>query len=321
VLRHLPKFSDPQILVGTDTLDDAGVYRVRDDLAIVQTADYFAPVVDDAYSFGAIAAANAISDAYAMGARPVTALNLVGFPRSEVPLEVLFEILRGGAEKCAEAGVSIIGGHSIDDHEPKYGLAVMALVHPDRMVTNAGARPGDRLVLTKPLGMGIITTGIRGQKVSAEVIAEATAIMSTLNRAACEAMLQVEVHAATDVTGYGLLGHLHEMLAASGMAAAVSVAQVPVLPAAWELAAQGVKSGGAGRTERFLADQVTWAEGVTRDAQIVLLDAETSGGLLVAVPAERETALLEALAQRSVATRAVVGEIREGPPGRVEVTA
>ena len=317
----MPVVHDPHVLVGADTLDDAGVYKLRDDLAIVQTADYFAPVVDDPYAFGAIAAANAISDCYAMGARPVTALNLVGFPRGTVPLEVLFEILRGGAEKCAEAEVSIIGGHSIDDHEPKYGLAVTAIVHPDKMVTNAGARPGDRLVLTKPLGVGIITTGLRQGKVGPEVIAEATALMSTLNRAACEAMLEVGVHAATDVTGYGLLGHLHELLAASKASAVIHASQVPVLEAAWPLVAEGVKSGGAGRTERFLGEQVAWEAGVSRDAQIVLLDAETSGGLLIAVPPERETELLQALHSRGVLTRAVVGEVREGPAGRIEAVS
>jgi len=320
VLRRLPPITDPAVLVGTNTADDAGVYLVAPDLALVQTVDIFTPIVDEPYWFGAIAAANAMSDVYAMGGAPRLALNFAGFPRAKLPLDVLIEILRGGAEKCAEAGVTILGGHTIDDPEPKYGLAVTGFVHPQRIITNATARPGDRLVLTKPLGMGVITTGIKQERTSPATIAEATRIMAALNRAAAEAMSSIGVSAATDVTGFGLLGHLYGMTRASGVRAHIRLGDVPILEEAWDLARRGIVPGGTQRNRTSYEDVISW-DGLDEEAQVLLCDAQTSGGLLIAVPAERLDALLEALRTRDVDTRAVIGEITAAGEGAIKVTA
>jgi selenide,water dikinase len=320
VLRRLPPIADPAVLVGRDTVDDAGVYRVADDLALVQSVDYFTAIVDDPYAFGAIAAANAMSDVYAMGARPLTALNLIGFPKKTLPIDVMYEILRGGSDKAGEAGVVIIGGHSIDDNEPKYGMAVTGVVHPDRVITNAAAQPGDSLVLTKPLGMGIITTALRIDKASDSLMAEAIANMSVLNRAASEAMIAVGGHACTDVTGYGLLGHLGELTEASGVGAEVSIAQVPVLDGAWDLAREGIVSGGARRTEEFLGDRAVWERAVAPEAQLIVCDAETSGGLLIAIAPDREEQLLAALRDAATPAAAVIGRLIEDDRHRIHVT-
>jgi len=275
--------------------DDAAVYLVAPDLAVVQTVDYITPVVDDPYTYGAVAAANAISDVYAMGVRPLFALNLVNFPVDTLPLSVLGEILRGGADKAAEAGVVIAGGHSIEDPEPKYGMAVTGVAHPEAIVRNKGARPGDALVLTKPLGVGIITTALRAGKASPEAQAAAIAVMTTLNRGAAEAMVEVGVHAGTDVTGFGLLGHLREMLTASGVGARVYAKAVPTLEAVWPLAEELIAPNGTLRNRESLREVVTWGEGVSLPTQLVLCDAQTSGGLLIAVPADRADALVTAL--------------------------
>ncbi len=323
MLRQLPTIEDPDVLVGTAVPADAGVYRLSDDVALVQSVDLFTPVVDDPFDYGRIAAANSLSDIYAMGAIPRTALNVVSFPKG-VPTEVLVEMLRGGAEVAREAGVAILGGHTVQGPEPMYGLAVTGVVHPERLVGNQGARPGDLLVLTKPLGLGILTTAHKRGILPDEALREAVQVMATLNRAASEAMQAVGVHAATDITGYGLLGHLYEMLLASGRAARVVAADVPVLEAAWPLAAQNVVPGGSQSTFGYLTTEVgaiTWDKALTWEQQIVLCDAQTSGGLLIAVPAERAAALLEALEARGVMTRAVIGEIVDGRPGHIEVVA
>ncbi len=293
------------------------MYRLGPDLALVQTVDIFTPIVDDPYWFGAIAAANALSDVYAMGGTPRLALNFAGFPRAKLPLEVLGEILRGGADKCTEAGVTIIGGHTIDDPEPKYGLAVTGFVHPDRIITNAAARPGDRLVLTKPLGLGIVTTALKQGKAEQAVIDEAIRIMAALNRPAADAMAAVGVSAATDITGFGLLGHLAEMTRGSGAAARVRLRDVPILEAAWPLVQARTIPGGTQRNRESLRDVVSW-DGVGEDAQILLCDAQTSGGLLIAVPEARCDALVRALRAGGLAVAAVIGEITG--PGRGEIT-
>jgi selenide,water dikinase len=311
VLRHLPKPSDPNLLLGIGTDDDAAVYRLTDEIALVQTVDVFTPIVDDPYQFGAIAAANALSDVYAKGGRPLLALNVAGFPR-KLPLDILVEILRGGAEKAAEAGVIIVGGHTIDDPEPKYGLAVTGLVHPNRFVANAGARPGDALYLTKPLGIGLITTAIKQGKVADDVAAEAVRVMGILNRAASEAMQHVRVHAATDITGFGLLGHLHEMAAASGVAARVRASSVPVIDGARALVAAGTIAGGTARNLEWLQEKVQWDPAVDETTRVVLADAQTSGGLLIAVPETRAAALETALRARGVEWASRIGEIVPG---------
>jgi selenide, water dikinase len=306
--------------VGTSTADDAGVYRLGPDLALVQTIDIFTPIVDDPYWFGAIAAANALSDVYAMGGTPRLALNFAGFPRAKLPLDVLGEILRGGADKCAEAGVTIIGGHTIDDPEPKYGLAVTGFVHPDRVITNAAARPGDRLVLTKPLGMGIVTTALKQGKAAQAAVDEAVRIMAALNRAAAEAMTAIGVSAATDITGFGLLGHLAEMTRGSGVAARVRLRDVPILEAAWPLVQARAIPGGTQRNRESLQGVVSW-DGVGEDAQILLADAQTSGGLLIAVPEARCDGLVRALRAGGLPVAAVIGEITGSGGGEITVVA
>lgn len=306
MLRLLPQPSDPNLLLGLGT-DDAAVYRLSDEMALIQSVDVFTPIVDDPYQFGLIAAANAFSDIYAKGGRPLLALNIAGFPR-RLPLDILAEILRGGADKAAEAGVLIVGGHTIDDPEPKYGLAVTGLVHPKKFVTNSGARPGDLLYLTKPLGIGAITTGIKQEKTPPAVADEAVRVMGTLNRAASEAMLEAGVHAATDVSGFGLLGHLHEMTQASGVGARIEASVVPVLDGARELAAGGAIAGGTSRNLEWLADKVRWAPEIGEVTRILLADAQTSGGLLIAVAPERAEALEAAMRAREVETVARIGE-------------
>lgn len=304
--------------MATTTADDAGVYRIAPDLALVQTVDIFTPIVDEPYWFGAIAAANALSDVYAMGGTPHLALNIAGFPRAKLSLDVLGEILKGGGDKCVEAGVTVIGGHTLDDPEPKFGLAVTGLVHPDRIVTNASARPGDRLVLTKPLGMGVITTGIKQQRTSRATIDEAIRIMATLNRAAAQAMTEVGVSAATDITGFGLLGHLHEMTRAAQVRARVRLRAVPILEEAWSLARERVIPGGTERNRASLEGAVTW-DGIDEAGQVLLCDAQTSGGLLIAVPEARLDPLLRTLRAGGVADPAVVGEITGSGQGEIAV--
>ena len=304
--------------MATNTADDAGVYRISADLALVQTVDVFTPVVDEPYWFGAIAAANALSDVYAMGGVPRTALNIAGFPRSKLPLEILGEILHGGGAKCAEAGVAVIGGHTLDDPEPKFGLSVTGFVHPDRVVTNAAARPGDRLVLTKPLGLGVITTGIKQERTTRSTIDEAIRVMAALNRAAGQAMADVGASAATDITGFGLLGHLHEMTRASGVHARILLSAVPILEEAWGLARAGTVPGGTQRNRAALAGAVIW-EGIDEDGQILLCDAQTSGGLLIAVPGDRLARLVQALRAGGALASEVVGEITGEGAGEITV--
>jgi selenide,water dikinase len=310
--------ANPDVLVGLETGDDAAVYRLRPDLALVVTTDFFTPVVDDAYTFGAIAAANALSDIYAMGAQPLMAINLVAFPIKELGPEILADILRGGMDKVREAGIDILGGHSIDDHEPKYGLAVTGTVHPDRVWRNRGGRPGDRLVLTKPLGTGVITTAIKHEVAPPDSAAAAIEGMLRLNRDAADALATVDAHAVTDVTGFGLLGHLHYLARASGVAARVEAASVPFLPGAEMLAEAGEVPGGTRRNEQFLASRVRWPAQLPASRQTLLCDAQTSGGLLVAVAATDVKRLLEALEQRRVAG-SVIGELTQGEAGTIQV--
>jgi selenide, water dikinase len=319
LLGALPAVTDPNVLIGSATADDAAVYRLNDDLALVLTTDFFTPIVDAPYDFGRIAAANALSDVYAMGGRPVAALNLVGFPDAALEASVLGDILRGGADKAREAGIDIVGGHTIKTDEPIYGLAVTGLVNPKRMVTNAGARPGDALVLTKPLGLGIVTTAAKQDADPRGAIVRAIELMATLNRAACEAMLNVGVHAATDVTGFGLLGHLRNVTKASGCSATVWVARVPVLEAAWTYVRQGIAPGGAQANRGFLAGSVEYAVGVDEAAQLVLCDPQTSGGLLIAVAPERADRLVDVLDRAGAPCAAVIGHLGPGAPGTARV--
>ena len=309
VLRRLPPAHDSNLLVGLKTGDDAGVYRIAPDLALVHTVDFFPPIVDDPYDFGRIAAANALSDVYAMGARPITAMNLVAFPKVGLALEVLHEILRGGSDKLAEAGVTLVGGHSVTDPEPKYGLAVTGLVDPLRVVTNAGAQPGDALVLTKPIGVGIITTALKQGIADARVVKAAVESMARLNRRAAELMVEEGAHACTDITGYGLLGHAAEMATASDVALHIRHRSVPHFVAALELLAQGVAPGGLASNRRAFQGKVRFDAAVPDAWRELLFDPQTSGGLLVALPEAGAVCLVERLAAEGTIEAAIIGRV------------
>ena len=302
------------LLVGTSTADDAGVFRIAPDLALVQTVDFFTPIVDDPFQFGAIAAANALSDVYAMGGEPRTALNIACFPQTGVPLEILSDILRGGLAKAEEAGVVVVGGHTVIDDEIKFGMAVTGFVHPDRILRNVGARPGDALVLTKPLGTGIVTTALkRGAGTPAEHAA-AIASMTALNATAGRGLRGVEVHACTDVTGFALLGHAYEMAHGSGVRLAFDAARLPLLPGVRALAAAGHLTGGCRRNREWLAGAVEIGAAVPPDLAEVAWDPQTSGGLLVAVPGPMSGLVEQALADVGVAA-AVVGRVEPRDDG------
>ncbi len=317
----MPTITDPRILVDASTRDDAAVYQLTQDRAIVATVDFFTPVVDDAYDFGRIAAANAFSDVYAMGATPLLALNLVGWPRDKLPYELLGDVLRGGADIAKEAGAFVLGGHSVDDPEPKYGMVAIGEVHPNRIVTLAKARAGDALVLTKPIGTGVLTTALKRDLATATDIAPAVASMTTLNAGGARAMRAIGggVHAATDVTGFGLLGHLHNMLAASGVSAEVDAASVPLFPKALELAARGAIPGGTTRNRDALAPQVQFDAAVPEPLRVLLFDAQTSGGLLIAVEADRANALIAALEREGTPAAVRIGRLARGVAGAIHV--
>ena len=318
ILSKLPVMTHPDLLVGTETGDDAAVYRINDHMALIMTVDFFPPITDDPFEYGEIAAANSFSDVYAMGGKPLVALNIVGFPAS-MDKDILGEILRGGYSKAAEAGCLIAGGHTVDDPEPKYGLSVVGTVEPGKQVTNAGARPGDVLVLTKPLGTGIITTAGKQGIVDAEVMKGAVTTMSTLNRAAAEAMGKVGVHSATDVTGFGLMGHLKSMVRGSKVTAEVRLGQVPVLPGAWDLLDRGVAPGGTHRNLHSVTDTVQWSTELGEREQLLLCDAQTSGGLLISVAGDKQDALVSELKAHGVEIVAVVGAVTEESSGQISV--
>ena len=316
MLSQLPIPNDPNLLIGTATRDDAAVYRLSDDNAVVVTTDFFMPVVDDPFDFGRVAAANALSDIWAMGATPLLALNIVGFPRSKLPLDVLAEILKGGASVAAQAGIVIGGGHSIDAPEPLYGLAVVGQVHPDQILSNTGARPGDRLILTKPLGLGVLATAIKRGLASAEEITAATELMATLNRAAGEVFARhyAGVSALTDVTGFGLLGHLLEILEATNVGAQLDADAIPLIPAAIAHTRAGAIPGGSVANQAFVADRVQFTGAMADDAvrQLLLADAQTSGGLLAAVSPDACDAVLRDLRAAGVTVAAVIGAVVAG---------
>jgi selenide, water dikinase len=286
-LRLLPEQKrTPELLVGHETSDDAGVYQLTDSLAIIQTIDYFTPIVDDPYMFGQIAAANALSDVYAMGGTPKTALNIVGYPVKKLGAEILSEILKGASDKVVEAGALTIGGHSIDDQEPKFGLSVTGIVEPNKIWKNIGAKPGDALVLTKPIGVGIMTTGIKRAVVTKEQEETVTQLMAELNKQACERLKDFTPHAVTDVTGFGLLGHASEMARGSDVSFEIDIERVPVLNGTYELAEQGIVPGGSKSNHKWLEKDIAYGTDISIQQQLVLCDAITSGGLLIALPLE-----------------------------------
>lgn len=294
-LKGLPRLSHPDVLVGFNQADDAGVFRINEQLALVLTVDFFPPIVDDPYQFGQIAAANALSDVYAMGGRPLTGLNVVAFPMGDLPDEYLTEILRGGGDKVAEAGAVIVGGHSIKDKELKYGVAVTGIIDPKRIVTNGGARPGDRLFLTKPLGTGLITTAIKRDAAPPALEMIVVNQMAQLNKGPAELMVKHNCHSATDITGYGLLGHTLEMAEASDVTIRIDSAVVPMMPQALELADAGMIPGGAETNREYVMDHVTIANDVADNLKVVLYDPQTSGGLLIALAEKDADAFAEEL--------------------------
>jgi selenide, water dikinase len=320
LLGNLPEISDPNVLVGSSTADDAAVYKLTDDLALVLTTDFFTPIVDRPFDFGAVAAANALSDIYAMGGRPLSALNIVGFPEATLEPEVLGEILRGAAAKAREAEIDIVGGHTIKTDEPIYGLAVVGTVHPQKVLTNAGAKPGDALILTKPIGIGIITTAAKQGLDRLGAIGEAIGVMTTLNRQAAEIIIKIGANAVTDVTGFGLLGHLRNMISASRVAARVWLEAVPVLPAAWEYVRSGIAPGGTHANRRFLSDWAVYEDGIEKEEELMLCDAQTSGGLLVSVSPDRAAPMLDLLARAGVKDSAIIGRIESSEHARMTVS-
>jgi len=312
VLQQLPRFSHPDLLVGGDAFDDAGVYRIDDERALVLTVDVLTPVADDPYVFGQIAAANSLSDVYAMGGTPLAALCVLGYPVGEVDNGTIRAVLAGAWDKVREAGAVVAGGHTTKDMELKCGLAVFGLVHPERVFRNAGARPGDVLVLTKPLGSGIITTALRAGLAGREAVSQANAIMVALNRDAAQVATRVGVNAATDITGFGLLGHVWEMAQASGVDIVVEAARVPLIEEAAELAAQRLFPQGSLKNRAFMEARAMFAAGVSEDARLLLCDAQTSGGLLLSVPAAREAGLVGRLHERGVVSAAAIGRVLTG---------
>ncbi len=325
-LAHLPVYEDPRLVVGHATSDDAAVYQLSDDVALVETVDIFTPIVDDPYDYGRIAAANALSDVYAMGARPISALSFIAWPMAERGPDELGDILRGAADVCRLANIVIAGGHSIVDKEPKFGLFVTGLSHPKAIVTNAGGRPGDVLVLTKPLGTGVLTTAVKRGVMPPEELRQAIESMASLNRAACEAMLAVGVQACTDVTGFGLLGHLGNVLRASSasrgqpVGARLHIDEIPWLDHAVDLAAENICPGGSRRNLEFAAPHVNFSSSIPEHMRLLMADAQTSGGLLIAVAPHKLDALLVELSHRDVAARAVIGELLAmDEPGAIAV--
>lgn len=319
VLQGLSPPSDPAIIVGVETSDDAAVYKISDEVSIVETVDFFTPIVDDPYWFGAISAANSLSDIYAMGARPLFALNIVGFPSNRLPLSVLQSILRGAQDKAIEAGISIIGGHTVDDTEPKYGLAVTGIAHPDKVVRNSTARPGDILVLTKPLGVGILSTAAKRGLLDEETKNKIVKIMATLNRQAAEIMMEIGINACTDITGFGLLGHLYEMAVGSGVNVTVKASTVPMLKEATTLAAADVVPGGTLNNLAYIDPHVTFAPSLSKATRLVLADAQTSGGLLISVPESRADILIDSLKANGVLEASKIGLVTGAGTGKITV--
>ena len=317
-MSALPVMSDPNLIVGMERLDDAGVYRLTDDLALILTLDFFTPIVDDPIAFGKIAVANALSDVYAMGGKPLLAMNIICFPVNDLDISILQGILQGGADKMLEAGVLLVGGHSVDDRETKYGLSVAGCVHPEKVIRNAGAVPGDGLILTKPIGTGIIATAIKADMADETTIARAVEIMSTLNQKSAERMTRYHVHACTDITGFGLLGHACEMIAGTDVGITISASAVPLIAQALAFARMGIIPGGTYRNEEFRSSMVDHV-GVDDDLMKVLFDPQTSGGLLISLPQSEARELLEELHKQGLSDAAIIGEITASPRGRIIV--
>ncbi len=318
VLCHLPKFNDSNLIIGAETSDDAAVYRIDDEKALILTTDFFTPVVDDPYTFGQIAAANSLSDVYAMGGRPVTAMNIVCFPTC-LPLDVLTEILKGGADKVAEAGAIVIGGHTVEDDVPKFGLSVMGMVHPEKIAANTGAKEGDYLILTKPLGIGIINTAIKADLADDELRSKAIFNMAYLNKDACEAMLEVGINGCTDITGFGLLGHAYELAEGSNVTIELWSDCLPILEESIDLAKMGIIPAGAYNNAKYLEGKISLSKEIEQHTVDIMYDPQTSGGLLISVSKDKHEALMEKLKQKNKCDFAVIGRVKNKSNYAIEV--
>lgn len=319
VLKAMPTAVSHELLVGLDTRDDAAIFKINESEALVQTVDFFTPIVDDPYLFGQIAATNALSDIYAMGGKPLTAMNLAGFP-CKMDFEILAQILQGGRDKVEEAGAVVVGGHTVEDQEPKYGLSVTGIIDPKKVITVAAAKPGDVLVLTKPLGVGILSTALRAGRISEEDMADAADGMRHLNDRASQAMIEVGVRACTDITGFGLLGHLYTMASQSGVSAVVKAESVPVWPQVRDIAKKGLVTGGGSKNSDYLKGKVSFEPGVDGIAQDILFDPQTSGGLLISVSEARVDELVRLLREAKTEAASIIGEIVEDKAGTIRVT-
>jgi selenide,water dikinase len=310
-LKYLPLPSDPNILVGIDTHDDAGVYKVNDELALVFTTDFFPPVCSDPYEFGQIAVANSISDVYAMGGTPVIALNIIMFPASKLPLEAYAEILKGGSDMADEAGLRIIGGHTIDDYPPKYGLAVVGYIHPEKIITNSGASPGDVIILTKPAGTGVILAGERLKMTSDEDVNQAKQLMKMLNKTGAEVMKKFNIKGATDITGFGLAGHALKMAKASNVSMLFNLSQVPLIGNTYRLVDEGCIPGASFRNLDFVENETSFSADLNYNLKMIAMDAQTSGGLLICVPSGISDQVISELHHVGLAQSAVIGKVTE----------
>ena len=311
ILKYLPLPNDPNILVDIDTQDDAGVYKVNDDLALVLTTDFFPPVCSDPFEFGQIAAANSISDVYAMGGDPILALNIMMFPASKLPMEVYAEILKGGFDKATEAGVRIIGGHTIDDFPPKYGLAVVGYVHPEKIISNAGARPGDSLILTKPVGTGVVLAGHRLGMVSDDDLSETLRLMKFLNKSGALIMKKYNIKGATDITGFGLAGHALKMARASKVSLKINMKNVPLIGPSYKLLDDGCIPGASFRNLEYAENDIEFAADLEYNLKMIAFDAQTSGGLLFSAPVEKVGIILEELLNSGLPDSKVIGSVEE----------
>lgn len=322
VLKDLPRIEDENLIVGMETVDDAGVYRISNRTALVQTVDIFTPIVDDPYIYGSIVAANSMSDVYAMGGKPLLAMNIIGFPIKDLDTSIMTEILKGGMAKVKEAGVVLVGGHTIDDPELKYGLSVTGFVSPDNVITNANAKVGDKLILTKPLGMGIIGSAIKAEILSQEdeLVKQACEVMQTLNKEASEIMQEVGVNACTDITGFGLLGHAHEMAKGSEVGISISASKVPILDGIYELAAPDAVPGRSFVNQAFLTESVDIDNSVSEELSGILFDPQTSGGLLISVEPTKAELLLGRLHGADIAQASIIGEVLPEPVGKILVS-
>jgi selenide,water dikinase len=319
ILRELPLPKNPKVLVGPETSDDAGVYQLSDEVALVQTVDFFTPIVDDPFTFGQITVSNALSDVYAMGGTPLTAMNLVAFPIKTLSPSILKEILLGGLSKMEEAGVALVGGHTIEDPEVKYGLSVTGIVHPNKILTNAKSMPGDQLILTKPLGTGVISTALKGGMASEESVQKMVESMVSLNQKASEVMQAFGTHACTDITGFGFIGHALEMAIASRVGMVIQSKNIPVFPGAMEYAKMGFLPGGAHSNRQFFSCRTDVHSHVPPLLIDLLYDPQTSGGLLISLPSSNAEKLMTMLKKEGNKDASIVGEVVEGPQGKIKI--